>query len=77
VTARNHPQSPIGFVAIIEMQAQSQHLFQEFDRCVDMGHSILGCPGSKTWNISATENGDGQILMPAYKPIFVSGFVKV
>jgi len=66
VTARNDPQGPIGFVAIIEMQTNGQHLLQEFYRWLDMRDSIFRAPGSKTGYVDASEKSEGQILMPAH-----------
>jgi len=50
MTARQNAQSAIGLIAIVQVQADSEHPFEQFHRRLNVRHPVFGAPGAETWN---------------------------
>src|SRR5438045_2454802 len=77
MSAWQHSQSAIGLVAIVEVQANRQHQFEEFDGRLNMGHSLFDAPWAETGNMNLGVARQRQVLMPRHQPIGIRGLVKI
>jgi hypothetical protein len=62
--AGQNPQSSVGFIGVIEVQPNGEHLLEEFDGRLDVKNTPFGAPRAKARNLGTGANGQHQILVP-------------
>ena len=77
VRARHHFQRAVGGVAVVEVNADGNNVFQDFDRRLHRHTFGLTRPGAETGQISAAVHFYHQVLVLGHQPVRTGGLVEV
>jgi len=69
VSPRNHPEWPIRSAACIQVDPNTEHLFEDPNRGLHVQHTCLPGPGPEPGYLHSCSDRDGQILMPGDLPV--------
>jgi hypothetical protein len=75
--ARKHTQRAVGLIGVVQMQTQSQHIFQHLDRRLHVMNARLDGPRTISFNVNSLSNSDREVLMPRYLPIRIAMFIEI
>src|SRR5690349_6234357 len=73
---RHHSQRSACCTAVIDMQANGDHLLEEFHRGEDIVLPLFLRPPGQKWMFDLVLHGDAEILMKRYEPISFLGLVE-
>ena len=76
VGSGNYPQGSIGFVAVVQMDADGKHIFQYRYRRLDVENSCFHRPRTKAGNIPSFPHRNGEVLMPRHFPVGLQRLVE-
>lgn len=74
--AWQHPHRAVVRPAIIEVEPDGKHVFQDADRRLDVNHPSFLAPGRETRNVAPLPDSDSEILVPRHLPVGVGILVE-
>ena len=76
VRAWDHADRAVVLTAVVKMNANSQHAFQNRDGRLHMNHTFFNRPRPETGDIESGFDGNRQVLMPGHLPICGRGLIE-
>ena len=77
VRPRQHAQSAVGFIRIVEVKPHDQHLFEKFNGRLNMRDALFDAPRAKAGNMGALAKRQRQVLVPRHQPVAFRIFIEI